>query len=98
MIDIKGLDKALVLKTLHDNSKAQGMSFFHLKELSLDECKQIVNERSELYFDYLHGKVMKVDISGDSFDPWGYDRDNGGGAAQKAIDSIKTNYEAIATP
>ena len=87
MINIQGLDKAVVLKALHDNSKAQGMSFMHLRSLSLEECQTIIDE-GNLYFDYLAGKVMKVDLKGDSFDPWGYDRDNGKGAAQKAVNSI----------
>ena len=88
MVNIKGLNKAEVLKVLHDNSKAQGMSFLHLRSLSLKECETIIAE-GNLYFDYLAGKVMKVNLEGDSFDPWGYDRDNGSGAAQKAINSIK---------
>lgn len=36
-------------------------------------------------FDYLHGRVMKVDIGGDELDPRLYDRDNGQGAAFAAI-------------
>lgn len=86
MVNITGLDKAKVLKALHDNSKAQGMSYLHLRELSLEECEKIVT--TDLSFDYLAGKVLKVDISGDSFDPWGYDRDNGECAAQLAINTI----------
>lgn len=90
MVNIKGLNKATVLKALHDNSKAQGLSFLHLTELSLTDCEGIIAESGDrLYFDYLAGKVMKVDITGDEFDPWGYDRDNGDGAAQSAINSIQ---------
>jgi len=88
MVSIQGLDKAVVLKALHNNSRAQGMSYLHLKDLTLEDCQGIVKER--LNFDYLAGKVMKVDLSGDSFDPWGYDRDNGEGAAQRAVDSINS--------
>jgi hypothetical protein len=32
---------------------------------------------------------MKVHIGGDEFDPWGYDRDNGDGAAQRVIDTLR---------
>ena len=41
----------------------------------------------EVYFDYLHGKIMKVRFTGDSsdFDPRWYDRDNGNGAALRAV-------------
>ena len=88
MVNIQGLPKEKVLKALHDNSKAQGISFLDLKDLSLEECDRILKGKTELCFDYLYGKVMKVDISGDEFDPWLYDRDNGEGAAQRAIDTI----------
>jgi len=37
------------------------------------------------YFDYLYGKIMKVNLSGDEFSPTLYDRDNGEGSAFKAI-------------
>ena len=40
------------------------------------------------YFDYLKGRVMKVDLSeDDGFEEWLYDRDNGEGAAQSALDN-----------
>lgn len=41
--------------------------------------------KTTLDFDYLNGRVMKVSLSGDEFDPWGYDRDNGQGAAERAL-------------
>lgn len=77
MVSILGLNKAQVLKTLWENSKAQGMSFLALPKegLRLSDC--------------VAGKVIKVDFSGDSFDTWGYDRDNGEGAAQRAVDSLR---------
>lgn len=43
------------------------------------------------YFDYLYGKVMKVEINGESLNPNLYDRDLGQGAAQKVVDSFKTD-------
>ena len=87
MVDITGLNKAVVLKALHDNSKAQGMSFMHLRELSLSDCQSIIDGGTR-YFDYLAGKVIKVDLTEDSFNPSLYDRDNGDGAAQRAVNSI----------
>lgn len=46
-------------------------------------------EREQIYFDYLNGKVMKIDIAPDMIDPRSYDRDNGKGAAQSAINKLK---------
>ena len=37
------------------------------------------------YFDYLKGRVMKVDLSGDELCVRLYDRDNGQGAAERAL-------------
>jgi len=85
MIDIKGFDKARILKALHDHSKAQGMSFLGLrpKALTVEECRELLTKQT--YFDYLYGKVMKVDLSGDTLEERLYDRDNGPGAAECAI-------------
>lgn len=42
------------------------------------------------YFDYLYGKVMKVEINKESLRTSLYDRDNGNGAAQRVVDSIRS--------
>ncbi|KKN19283.1 hypothetical protein LCGC14_0947120 [marine sediment metagenome] len=47
-------------------------------------------EGEPAYFDYLHGKVMKVEINGQSLRTALYDRDNGTGAAQLVVDNIRT--------
>jgi hypothetical protein len=87
-INIKNLDKAKVLKALYDNSRVQGMGFLQARPgpMTLEEAKALITNQT--YFDYLHGKVMKIDLSGDELNPWGYDRDNGEGAAQRALASI----------
>jgi hypothetical protein len=89
MINISGLNKAKVLATLWNNSKMQGMSFLgnnrsnHMTEQ--DAIHFLAETKS---FDYLNGRVMKIDLSGDELDPRLYDRDNGEGAALRAIESI----------
>lgn len=88
MIDIKGLDKAMVLKALYDNSHHQGLGFLQaVDSFTVDDARELLKHQT--YFDYLHGKVMKVDLSGDSFEEYLYDRDCGEGAAARAIDSIR---------
>ena len=43
-----------------------------------------------LSFDYLHGRPLKVDLRGNDFDPWGFDRDNGGpGTAARIIERLR---------
>lgn len=88
MINIAGMDKAEVLMKLFNRSKQQGLGFLDArgsKSISLDEARACIDEMPRLYFDYLFGRVLKVDLSKDSFDPWLYDRDNGAGAAERAI-------------
>lgn len=87
MINIKGLDKAKVLKALYDGSHVHGLGFLQaVSRFTLDDARICLRETN--YFDYLYGRVLKVDLSGDSFDERLYDRDNGSGAAQKAISKI----------
>ena len=89
MVSFGNKNKAVVLKALWENSKAQGMSFLALPELgqiTVEQCSARLAESA--YVDYFAGKVIKIDFSGGDFNPWGYDRDNGQGAAQKAVDSV----------
>lgn len=46
--------------------------------------------KREQYFDYLHGRVLKVKLGGDEFDEYLYDRDNGAGAAERAISTLRS--------
>lgn len=90
MVNIKGISKAKVLKALYDNSRPLGMGFLHYipGPMPLEEAENLVNLVPNLYFDYVRGRVIKADISGDELRPYLYDRDNGEGAAQRAIDGI----------
>lgn len=100
MINISGLTKAFVLKALYDGSKFQGFGFLQAKDspLTLEEatilCERHKDSRGYIYFDYLYGKVMKVEISTNELDPFLYDRDNGEGAAERAIlKAIERSHE-----
>jgi hypothetical protein len=96
-ISIKELDKAQVLAALYNASRPLGMGFLQYDPQPMTvEQARVILERST-YFDYLQGRVMKVDLSSDSFDPRWYDRDNGQGAAQKAIDAMVAGDAATLT-
>lgn len=89
LIDISKFDKADVLRVLYNNSKPQGLGFlqFDPKPMLKEEAAKLLETTT--YFDYLKGRVMKIDLSGDELNPVLYDRDNGKGAAKAAIDSLK---------
>ena len=97
MINTKGLNPARILKVLYDNSNPLGLGFLHYtpNPMSIEYAeKLLISPEPNLfgrdrYFDYVHGRVMKVDLSNpDEFEERLYDRDNGTGAAQKSIDSL----------
>ena len=91
MVNIEGLNKAHVLASLYNNARPLGSGFlqFDPTPMSLDEAEQLLNNNHGKYFEYLNGRVMKVDLSSDiEFNEVPYDRDNGLGAAQRAINTI----------
>ena len=99
MVNIKGLNKAEVLAALFNNSKIQGINAQLFNMGIIEKPKDITKEDAQIildgfgdgkiYFDYLNGKIMKIDLTSDEeFDEGLYDRDNGVGAAQRAIDMM----------
>ena len=95
-IDISGLNKAHVLAALFNGSKQQGMGFLDESgavAMTIKDAGKILTERAELtpslYFDYVRGRVMKVDLTSDELRPALYDRDNGEGAAARVINDLK---------
>lgn len=89
MVDISGLDKAKVLAALYNAARPQGAGFiaYEPSPMTLDEARGLLKHGT--YFDYVKGRVMKVDIGEDSFNPRLYDRDNGELAAQIAIQTLR---------
>lgn len=95
MIELGNLDKAEVLAALFNGSGAPGpvaLTPAHLTSASQParmtkgEAETLLDEGQR--FDYVRGRVLKVDLSGDSFNPAMYDRDNGQGAAQLAVNTL----------
>jgi len=87
VIKIRGI-KAKALAALYNNSKPLGMGIMQYdpRDMTEQEAATILIERQ--HFDYLKGRVMKVDLSGNFLDPRLYDRDNGEGAAAAAVASV----------
>ena len=96
MITDTNLTIAETVARLYNASDVRGMGFLNAKSdaMTVAAAQKEVDRHtyssmhgSTTSFDYLHGKVMKVMFSGDSsdFDPLLYDRDNGNGAALRAV-------------
>lgn len=88
MISIAGLDKGAVLAVLYNNSRPLGLGMLQYtsEEMTPEEGNELLKDQT--YFDYLKGRVMKVDLSEDEFDPWLYDRDNGKGSAEMVVKKL----------
>jgi len=85
-IDISKLDKAAVLAALYNHSQPLGLGFLHAtpEDMSNSEARQLLDGGQE-YFDYLKGRVMKIDLKDDELHTDLYNRDNGDGAAESAL-------------
>jgi hypothetical protein len=81
-----GLSKAEALAKLYNRSKPQGMGMLHFdpKPMPIADAQAMLDD-GHTYFDYVQGRVLKVDLSEDEFDPRLYDCDNGTGAALEAL-------------
>lgn len=85
-MNIKGLDKAEVLAALFNASHQQGMGFLDSRggrDMTKERAAEILKITGD--FDYLDGRVMKISLDRDEVETRLYDRDNGQGAAERAI-------------
>ncbi len=89
-IDITGLDKAEVLLALYNASDYLGRGYLGaVEKFDLEDARREYEASNNKYFDYLHGKAIKADLSGDEFDDFKFDNYFGKGAAQRAIDGLR---------
>lgn len=88
MITIPQGKKAAILAALYNYSKPQGMGFMNYEAGDMSEKEAEKFLTGQTYFDYLKGRVMKVDLEKDEFSPRLYDRDNGEGAALRAVQHL----------
>jgi hypothetical protein len=92
-IDISGLSKAQLLAALYNAASSAGKGF--IRAASSPSGDMTVRQaaehlRRQTSFDWLNGRSFKVDLGSDSFEPWLYDRDNGGeGTAEKIIERLR---------
>ena len=85
----RGLTRVQILAALYNASRPQGMGFLHYdaKPMTELDAQRLLDENKEGYFDYLYGRVMKVCLGRPGVEVRLYDRDNGPGAAQRAVDA-----------
>lgn len=96
-MNIAGLDKAAVLAALYNGARQQGLGYLMgagYLPMTADQAREEISARGkDLYFDYLHGRVMKMNLSGDEVDTALYNRDNGHMAAENIIENLRSPLE-----
>lgn len=89
-INIRGVDKADILAALYNGAHgglAGGFSYLQ-REMTPQQAKLLIEKQTNLYFDYVDNRPLKIDLSGDVIDATLYDHYNGGCAAQRALSHL----------
>ena len=85
-MDITNLSKPKVLAALFNAAKPLGLGFLHyVEDHVMDENEAAELLESRTYFDYHEGRLMKINMATDELYTENYNRDNGNGAAERAI-------------
>lgn len=89
-MDITGMNKAEILASLYNRSKTQGMGVLHYQEgdMTVEEAQEMLDQ-GQTYFDYVKGRVMKIELSGDELETDLFNRDNGDGVCERIIEQLK---------
>ena len=82
------LTAAEKLSRLYNHARPQGMGFSHFtpEDMTVEQAQALLDARPDItYFDYLKGRVMKIDVAKEPLDTRLYNRDNGYEAAERAL-------------
>lgn len=88
-VDISNLNKAEILASLFNASRPLGMGFMqnHCEAMSVEEAEELLKKATS--FDYVRGRVMKINLSGNELRTGLYNRDNGQDAAERVIAKLR---------
>lgn len=97
MIDVSGLNKAAVLAALWQEAKPPHPTSIaaeiYTQPMTIERAQAVLDSRLAVMT--VDGRRVDVDLSGDAFDEFFYDRANGKGAAAKAVESVRQAQEAM---
>jgi len=88
-MDISKLNKAKLLAALYNGADPKGMGLFQFapENMTQKQAQKIIDDCG-YKFDYIKGRVMKIDLSGDELRTALYNRDNGLNAAEDIINNL----------
>lgn len=102
-VNIAGLDKVELFAALYNHAQPLGMGFMQYDPtpLTREEAEKLMargddatamfslGSRGRLYFDYVKGRPLKIDLTGDEMDTYLYNRDQGDGAAEAVVAALR---------
>jgi hypothetical protein len=94
-MDISGLDKAELLAALFNGSHQQGLGRLDksgARDMTVSEAREELAANPRMYFDYLRGRVLKVDLGASDMRTALYNRDLGEGAAERIVERLRAKY------
>ena len=93
-IDIKDLNKVELLQALWERQivPPYSMGIFQGAKTEWTQDDSIrAEEAVKGYIDYFKGRVIKTDLSGDTVNPAGFDRDAGEGKFQSVVNRLRSD-------
>jgi hypothetical protein len=97
-IDISGIDKAKLLAALHNGTRPLGLGVLHARgDMSEEDASEYIAQRpdgggSVMWFDYVHGRPIKVGFDGNTMlraDLYDRDAPGGRGSAERIVASLR---------
>lgn len=102
-VNIAGLDKVELFAALYNYAKPLGMGFMQYDPtpLTKEAAEKLMSAGDDssrmfpgfakkgLYFDYVKGRPLKINLEGDEMDTYLYNRDQGEGAAEKIVAKLR---------
>ena len=88
-INISGISKPKLLAALYNNACPLGMGYLQYTPEPMTEEQAEELLKTQTYFDYHKGRVMKVNFSTDDLYTGGYNMDNGEGSCERIVESVR---------
>jgi len=65
-INVSKIHADKLLARLYNRARVQGLGVLHAKDgdMTPDQAAELLSGEESQYFDYLHGRVMKIEING----------------------------------
>ena len=101
VLDISGINKSDLLCALFKAAVEAApfsleLALLPAPEISPDYARELIDraqsdhEGRRIEFDHIDTLFMKIDITGDTFDPYAYDQNNGGpGTAERVVAHLR---------